>query len=131
MSFVEKWMKSHVGISFITLECVWKFDMEISCKEVAYSYMWIALYIQYCIQHRVSVAIGKPRCKLSCKTLYFFIVHVICILETRIQSSNDVHNFINTSKYSYISIYDGHGLIMMYNAQMFLHSYYVTTCNGS
>jgi hypothetical protein len=41
MSSVEKWMKSHVGILFITLECVWEFDMEISCKEVAYSYMWI------------------------------------------------------------------------------------------
>jgi hypothetical protein len=47
------------------------------------------------------------------------VSHVICILETLIQSSNDVHNFINTSKYSYISIYDGHGLIMMYNAQCF------------
>jgi hypothetical protein len=37
------------------------------------------------------------------------VSHVLCILETRIQSSNDVNNFINTSKYSYISIYDGHG----------------------
>ncbi len=51
-------------------------------------------------------------------------------METRLQSSNDVHNFINTSKYSYILIYDGHGLIMMYNTQMLLHSYYTTTCNG-
>ncbi len=60
------------------------------------------------------------------------VSYVLCILETRIQSSNDVHNFINTSKYSYISIYDGHGLITMYyNAQMSLHSYYMTTCNGS
>ncbi len=51
-------------------------------------------------------------------------------METRIQSSNDVNNFINTSKYSYISIYDGHALIMMYNTQVLLHFYY-TTCNGS
>jgi hypothetical protein len=58
-------------------------------------------------------------------------MYIFCILKTRIQSSNDWHNFINTSKYSYISIFDGHGLTMMYNAQMFLHSYYVTTCNGS
>ncbi len=58
------------------------------------------------------------------------ISHVLCILETKIQSSNDVQNFINISKYSYISIYDGHDLIMMYNTQMLLHSYY-TTCNGS
>jgi len=79
----------------------------------------------------VFVATKKPSCKPSCITLYFIIVHVLCILETRIQSSNDGHNFINTSKYSYISIFDGHGLIMMYNTQMFLHSYDVTTCNGS
>ncbi len=39
------------------------------------------------------------------------VSHVLCILETKIQSSNGVQNFINTSKYSYISIYDGHGLI--------------------
>ncbi len=45
MSFVNKWMKCHVGISFATLECVWEFDMEISCKEVAYSCMGVALYI--------------------------------------------------------------------------------------
>jgi hypothetical protein len=58
------------------------------------------------------------------------VSHVLCILETKIQSSNDVQNFINILKYSYISIYDGHGLIMMYNTQMLLHSYYKTTCNG-
>jgi hypothetical protein len=36
---------------------VWEFDMEISCKEVAYNCMWITPYIQYYIQHRVSSAI--------------------------------------------------------------------------
>ncbi len=50
------------------------------------------------------------------------VSHVLCILETIIQSSNDVQNFNNISKYSYISIYDGHGLTMIYNAQIFLHS---------
>jgi len=45
-------------------------------------------------------------------------------------SSNDIQKFINTSKYSYISIYDGHGLIVMYNMQMLLHSYDKTMCNG-
>jgi hypothetical protein len=49
--------KSHVGISFVKLECVWESDMEISCKEVAYSYMWIAPYIWDCIQYRVFVGI--------------------------------------------------------------------------
>jgi hypothetical protein len=52
------------------------------------------------------------------------VSHVLCILEIRIQSSNDVHNFIKTSKYSNISIYDDHNLIMMYNTQMLLHFYY-------
>jgi hypothetical protein len=32
---------------------------------------------------------------------------------------------------SYISIYDGHGLIIMYNTQILLHSYYKTTYNES
>jgi hypothetical protein len=45
-------------------------------------------------------------------------------------SSNDMQKFINTSKYSYISIYDGHGLMVMYNMQMLLHSYDKTLCNG-
>ncbi len=75
------------------------------------------------------IATRKPSCKPNCKTLYFLIMHVLCILE--IKPLNDVHNFINISKHSYISIYDDHGLIMMYNTQMFLHSYCVTTCNGS
>ncbi len=38
-SFVDKWMKCHVGISFATLKCGWEFDVEISCKEIAYSCM--------------------------------------------------------------------------------------------
>jgi hypothetical protein len=29
----------HVGISFARLKCVWEFDMEINCKEVAYNCM--------------------------------------------------------------------------------------------
>ncbi len=46
-------MKNHVGILFATLECAWEFDVKISCKEVTYNYMWVALYIWYCIQHKV------------------------------------------------------------------------------
>jgi hypothetical protein len=49
--------------------------------------------------------------------------HVLCSLRTKIQSLNDIEKFINISKYSYISIYGGHGLIMIYNMQMLLHSY--------
>jgi len=47
----------------------------------------------------------------------------------KIRLSNDIQKFINTSKYSYISIYGGHGLIMICNTQMSLHSYNITTCN--
>jgi hypothetical protein len=39
MSFVNKWMQCHVGISFATLKCGWQFDVEISFKEIAYNYL--------------------------------------------------------------------------------------------
>jgi hypothetical protein len=32
-------MKCHIGISSTMLECVWEFDVEISWKKVANSYM--------------------------------------------------------------------------------------------
>jgi hypothetical protein len=61
-------MKSHVGISFVMLECAWESNMEINCKEVAYNSMWVAPYIRYCIQHRVSTTI-VPTCALTFKTV--------------------------------------------------------------
>jgi len=45
--------------------------------------------------------------------------HMFYVLKIRMQSSNDVKNFINTSKYSYISIYDGHD-VQCTNALTFL-----------
>jgi hypothetical protein len=45
--------------------------------------------------------------------------HMFYILETRMQSWNDVQNFINTPKYSYVSIYDGHD-VQHTNALTFL-----------
>jgi hypothetical protein len=48
----------------------------------------------------------------------------------KIQLSNDIQKFINTSKYSYISIFGDNGLIMIYNTQILLHCYNKTTCNG-
>jgi len=68
MSSVDKWMKSHVGILFATLECAWEYDVEISYKEVAYSCMWVAPYIQYCIQHKVSTT-TIATCPLTFKTV--------------------------------------------------------------
>jgi hypothetical protein len=29
----------HIGILFTTLECAWEYNVEISCKKVAYSYI--------------------------------------------------------------------------------------------
>jgi hypothetical protein len=55
-------------------------------------------------------------------TTYKYHMFFLHILETKIQLSNDIQKVINTSNYAYISIYSGHGLIMMYNTQMFLHS---------
>ncbi len=57
--------------------------------------------------------------------------HVLCLIKTRIHhASTNVHKFINSSKYSYISIYDGHGLMMMYNIDMDLDSVDTITSDG-
>jgi hypothetical protein len=50
--------------------------------------------------------------------------HILCFIETKIHNASiDVHKFINSSKYSYISIHDGHGLMMMYDIHMHLNSF--------
>jgi hypothetical protein len=44
---------------------------------------------------------------------------ILYLIEPRIHhASANVHKFINSSKYSYISIHDGHGLMMMYDIHM-------------
>ncbi len=65
--------------------------------------------------------------------------HILCFIETRIHhASTNVYKFINLLKYSYISIHDGYGLMMMYDIHMHLHSFntiisdgleYITTFN--
>jgi hypothetical protein len=58
--------------------------------------------------------------------------HISCLIETRIHdASTYVHKFINSSKYSYISIHDGHGLMMMYDIHMHLESFNTITSDGS
>ncbi len=69
----------------------------------------------------------------------FQMSYILCFIETRIHhASTYVHKFINSSKYSYISIHDGHGLMMMYDIHMHLDSFntiisnsleYITTFN--
>ncbi len=47
--------------------------------------------------------------------------HILCFIKTKIHhASTYVHKFINSSKYSYISIHDGHGSMMMYDIHMHL-----------
>jgi hypothetical protein len=58
--------------------------------------------------------------------------HILCFIETRIHhASTNVHKFINSSKYSYISIHDGHKLLMMYDIHMHLYSFNTITNDGS
>jgi hypothetical protein len=57
--------------------------------------------------------------------------HILCHTKTRIHHALiDVHKFINSSKYSYISIHDGHGLMMMYDIHMHLDSFNTITSDG-
>jgi hypothetical protein len=57
--------------------------------------------------------------------------HILCLLETRIHhASIEVHKFINWLKYSYISIHNGHGLMMMYDIHMHLDSFNTITSDG-
>jgi hypothetical protein len=58
--------------------------------------------------------------------------HILCLIETRIHhASIYVYKFTNLSKYSYILIHDGHGLMMMYDIHMHLNSFNTITNDGS
>jgi len=57
--------------------------------------------------------------------------HILCFIKTNIHhASIDVHKFINSSKYSYISIH-GHGLIMLYDIHMHLDFFNIITNDSS
>ncbi len=50
---------------------------------------------------------------------------------TRIHhASTNMHKFINSSKYSYISIHNSYGLMIMYDIYMHLDSFNTTTSDG-
>jgi hypothetical protein len=54
------------------------------------------------------------------------------LIEIILQSSlNKIHNFIDISKYSCISTFDGHGILMLYDGRMILHSFETLTIDGS
>jgi len=57
--------------------------------------------------------------------------HILCFIKTQIHHTLiDVRKFINSFKYSYVSIDDGHELMMMYDIHMHLDSLNVTTNNS-
>ncbi len=62
----------------------------------------------------------------------FQMSHILCFMKTRIHHvSTNVHKFINSLKYSYISIHDGHALMMMYDIHMHLYFFNIITSDGS
>ncbi len=62
----------------------------------------------------------------------FQMFHILCLIETRIHHApTNLYKFINSLKYSYISIHDGHGLMMKYDIHMHLDSFNTITNDGS
>jgi hypothetical protein len=58
--------------------------------------------------------------------------YILCLIETRIHhASINVHKFRNSSKYSYISIHDGHGLMMMHDIHVHLGFFNTITSDDS
>jgi hypothetical protein len=59
------------------------------------------------------------------------ISHVLYLIETRIHHTlTNVNKFINSSKYTYISIHDGHGLMMTYDIHVHLDSFNTIFSDG-
>jgi hypothetical protein len=57
--------------------------------------------------------------------------HILCFMETKIHhASTDVHKFVNSLKYLYISIHDGHGVMMMYDIHMHLNPFNTITSDS-
>jgi hypothetical protein len=58
--------------------------------------------------------------------------HILCFIKTITHhASIDVHKFINSSKYSYIAIHDGHELMMMHDTHMHLDSFNIVIDDDS
>ncbi len=56
---------------------------------------------------------------------------ILCLVKTIIHhASINVHKFINSSTYSYISIIDGHRLMTKYDIHMHLDSFNTITNDG-
>jgi hypothetical protein len=57
--------------------------------------------------------------------------HILCFQETKINQTNNIRKYIDTSRYNYIHNYDKHGILMMYEQQMICASYQTRFNNGS
>ncbi len=100
---------------------------------------WIPLCPQYKNLHNFHVIIQTLNTTSLCQdyeninhdhNLQMF--HILCFIKTTIHHpSIDVHKFINSSTYLYISIHDGHGLMMMYDIHMHLDSFNTIINDGS
>ena len=44
--------------------------------------------------------------------------HILCFQETKINQTDNIGKYIDTSRYNYIHNYDKHGILMMYEQQM-------------
>jgi hypothetical protein len=55
----------------------------------------------------------------------------IYLIETKIQHASYVNKFINLLKYSYISIHDDHGLMMINDIHIDLKNFNTITNDGS
>ena len=59
-------------------------------------------------------------------------LNILCLIETRLQSSfNEIHKFIDTSKYNHTLTFDGHGLLMLYDKFMTLDCSQTINIDGS
>jgi hypothetical protein len=100
--------------------------------------IWISIIIQLKKLHNFHVIIQALNTTLlrqhyedinhDCNLQMF---HILCFIEIKIHhASTYVHKFINSLKYLYISIHDGHGLMMMYDIHMHLDSLNIIISDG-
>jgi len=99
---------------------------------------WISLIFQLKNLHNFHVIIQAMNTTLLCQhyeninhDYNLQVPHILWLIETKIHhASIDVYKFINSSNYSYISIHDDHGLMMMCDIHMHLNSFNTTTSDG-
>jgi len=92
---------------------------------------WILLNFQFKNLHNFHVIIQALNTTSLCQHFEDInhdhdlqMSNIFCLIKIRIHhASTNVHKFINSSMYSYISILDRHGLMMKYDIHMHLDSF--------